>query len=79
MTKNQLNIKNKWKKTTRQKKPHLNVIDGKQTKKKLMKKVKTKKTVHVKVVNLKKRKKETNQPTVCVKRFCYETSNCYCN
>lgn len=66
MTKNQLNIKNKWKKTTRQKKPHLNVIDGKQTKKSWWKNSKQKKTVHVKVVNLKKRgkKKPTNQPCV---------------
>lgn len=39
MTKNQLNIKNKWKKTTRQKKPHLNVIDGKQTKQKAEEKI----------------------------------------
>lgn len=46
MTKNQLNIKNKWKKTTRQKKPPLNVIDGKQTKQKADEKIQNKKKLY---------------------------------
>lgn len=59
MTKNQLNIKNKWKKTTRQKKPHLNVIDGKQTKK-ADEKIQNKKNC---TRESRKFKKEENKPT----------------